>query len=239
MRWRFSKLSWSYGIGELVIVVSGVLIALAVDQWNSDRLARLEEVEIIDRFIVDLSRDLESIEFALERISTKRAELLRVKSYLDYPQERGDDHERFLSDVAGSARYGWNQARARRTTFDDVLASGRLSFIRETGVRVNISEYYSFDESMFGRIDERETNYPSLSYGLVPRVREWELAEGLDHEEMELLVAKILESSLPDAIVGEINFTQFLEERFVSWRSFCLTLTEELESYRQTIQPNA
>ncbi len=54
MRWRLRKLDWPYAIGELIIVVAGVLIALAVDQWNSDRMARVEEGEIIEQLISSL-----------------------------------------------------------------------------------------------------------------------------------------------------------------------------------------
>ncbi len=43
MQWRFLRLGWGYAIGELIIVVAGVLIALATDAWNDDRLNRLEE----------------------------------------------------------------------------------------------------------------------------------------------------------------------------------------------------
>ena len=58
MRWRLSKLNWSYGLGELIIVIVGVLTALSVDQWNSDRLDRLEEGRIVEQLTSDLNTDL-------------------------------------------------------------------------------------------------------------------------------------------------------------------------------------
>ncbi len=42
MLWRKFKLEWSYAVGELLIVVAGVLVALAIDQWNDQRLERQE-----------------------------------------------------------------------------------------------------------------------------------------------------------------------------------------------------
>ncbi len=38
MRWRLLKLDWAYAIGEFIIVIAGVLIALTIDQWNDGRL---------------------------------------------------------------------------------------------------------------------------------------------------------------------------------------------------------
>ena len=36
MLWRKFKLDWQYALGELVIVTLGVLVALAINQWNDD-----------------------------------------------------------------------------------------------------------------------------------------------------------------------------------------------------------
>ena len=57
MLWRKIKLDWSYAIGELAIVTLGVLVALAIDQWNDDRNAQAEERAILDRLLVDLDQD--------------------------------------------------------------------------------------------------------------------------------------------------------------------------------------
>ena len=50
MFWRKFKLDWPYVIGELLIVTAGVLIALAISAWNSDRLDR----DVKPRLIVAL-----------------------------------------------------------------------------------------------------------------------------------------------------------------------------------------
>ena len=57
MFWRRFKLDWSYAIGELFIVIIGVLVALVIDQWNDDRLERAEENAILSRIISDIDMD--------------------------------------------------------------------------------------------------------------------------------------------------------------------------------------
>ena len=37
MKWRYLKLDWKYAIGELVIVTTGVLFALALGQWRQEQ----------------------------------------------------------------------------------------------------------------------------------------------------------------------------------------------------------
>ena len=49
MRWRKFRLDWTYAIGELVIVTLGVLIALAIGEWNDERVVRAEEFNVLSR----------------------------------------------------------------------------------------------------------------------------------------------------------------------------------------------
>ncbi len=236
MRWRLLRLNWAYGIGELAIVVVGVMIALGFEQWNSDRLDRVEEVEIIERFIADLRVDLDSIAFGMDLISGKETALNRISSSLQSPEKRPNDLTLFLQDVAESAGYGWTQASPRRTTFDEVLASGRFGLIRDTATRVGIADYYDSSLNRDDRIEERETEYPNLSYRLVPRVTEFELATDLSDAQLDELVSIVISSPLPDQMVGEMNFTRFLAVQFTNWRESCLELIDELELYRGTIR---
>jgi hypothetical protein len=57
MIWRRLGLDGPYLAGELVIVVAGVLIALAVNSWYSGRQARAEEIDALHRLSADLSTD--------------------------------------------------------------------------------------------------------------------------------------------------------------------------------------
>lgn len=236
MRWRLQRLNWAYAVGELIIVVAGVLIALTVDQWNSDRLERVEEVEIIDGFLSDLREDIEDISLGLEILPEKETRLLRISSSLETFDHRPNDISRFLKDIVGSTPYGWNQARARRTSLDEVLGSGKFGLIRDAALRVRISEYYDFELSVSNRINERETEYPSLAYRLVPRSTEGEVETNLSDAQKQRLVERIFDSPLRDHVVGEINFSRFVNERLIFWKALCLELIDELETYRNTLE---
>ena len=52
---KFFKYS-RYAIGEIVLVVVGILIALFINNWNEERKERIEEKELLE----DLKQDLES-----------------------------------------------------------------------------------------------------------------------------------------------------------------------------------
>ena len=237
MRWRFSKLDWPYAVGELIIVTAGVLIALAIDQWNSDRLDRAEEIVLVDRFITELRGDLNGISQGL-RLAPGKAERLR-QLYIDLStDQRPSDVAAFLEEVVQGAQYGWTQSRARRYTFDEVLSSGRFTLIRDPMIRDTIADYYDRVTHMGVRIDERETDFPGLSYQLVPRTPEFEFDADIDliGEEAASIVDRAFNSSLRDSVVAEMNFAQFVVRAFADWQEVCLRVISELESYRSTIE---
>jgi len=215
MRWRLFRLNWSYGLGELFIVIAGVLIALSVEQWNSDRLERVQEVLIIERLISDLEEDLRGIELGLSLLPRKDESLQRVFSVLTSTGSEPEDIAGFLGDVIYGAQYGWNQNIARRTTIDELLNSGRFGLIRDTELRTKISDYYSSDRSANDRIEERETQYPNISYQLVTRVNEFELDPGLSRPQLERLAASVFDSSLLNHVIAEINFSRFVRLRLI------------------------
>ena len=235
MRWRFSKLDWPYAAGELIIVTVGVLIALAIDQWNSDRLERAEEVALVDRFIADLRSDLDGISLGLEVAPEKAERLQRLYIALSTDQ-RPSDVAAFLEDFVEGARLGWNQPRSRRHTFDEVLASGRLTLIRDAGIRGSVAEYYAGTSVQRNRMEERETNFPGLSYQLVPRAEEFEADVELIDEEAAWIVDRAFSSSLRDSFVAEMNFARFVVDQFEVWQEDCMNLLSQLEAYRSAIE---
>jgi hypothetical protein len=235
VRWRFSKLDWPYAVGELIIVTVGVLIALAIDQWNSDRLERAEEIVLVDRFIADLRIDLDGISLGL-RLAPEKAERLQRLYIALSTDQRPSDLATFLDDVVEGTRIGWNQPRSRRHTFDEVLASGRLTLVRDAGIRGSIAEYYASTSNRRNRIEERETNFPGLSYQLVPRVAEFEADVELIDEEVAWIIDRAFNSSMRDSVVAEMNFAQFVMDQFEVWQEGCTNLLFQLETYRSAIE---
>ncbi len=51
-----------YALGEILLVVIGILIAFSINNWNDHRKERKVEQEILEQFKVDLESDIESIQ---------------------------------------------------------------------------------------------------------------------------------------------------------------------------------
>ena len=51
-----------YAVGEVLLIVVGVIIALQLNNWNEDRINKTLEQNYVERIISDLNHDLEDIE---------------------------------------------------------------------------------------------------------------------------------------------------------------------------------
>ena len=236
MRWRLLKLDWKYTIGELFIVTIGVLLALAIDQWNAGRLERVEEAQIVERLIADLDSDFNGIDVGQTLLAQKEESLRRVYTVLASTDPGPPDLTEFLTDVIGGSQYGWNQHTSRRITIDELLGSGSFRLIRSAALREQISEYYDFDEGLHNRIEERETQYPNISYQLALRVNEWDLDPTLTDAQIAAFSDGVLEYPLLSHTIAEINFSRFVRDRFTALEAARGSLAEELESYLGTIR---
>jgi hypothetical protein len=53
---KFSKYGF-YGIGEISLVVIGILIAVQINEWNEDRTLKINETNILSRLNIDLKEN--------------------------------------------------------------------------------------------------------------------------------------------------------------------------------------
>jgi hypothetical protein len=244
MIWHRLKQNWLNALGELFIIVVGVLIALAIDQWNANRLERLEEVDAVSRILIDLQTDLEDFAFRLDSVVAKEQSLLRIRSALT--RDVDIEPNQFLTDVIVGADFGWNQGFAQRPTYDNLMASGQLGIIQNADVRDRISNYYRLYEDEHTRIEERETEYPALSYQLVPRRGLNEVRDGvtlertldpdLSEKQKRDLINLIRSSPISNQVTAELNLARFIKEVEMVLQREARKLTAELESYLGQIE---
>jgi hypothetical protein len=238
MLWRKFRLDWQYAIGELLIVVAGVLIALAIDQWNDNRLERQEGDEILQHLLIDLQADLDTINLMNRAVENKQQSLLRLESVFASSQ-RPENAAQFLEDIIVGADFGWNQARPRNTTYQEALSSGKFGLIRSSELRSAIARYYFEFTDLFNRADARETRFPHLSYQLVPRSSEsthslvlLNTDPELSAEETGRLVDRALASPIRDYVIAEINLARFILHLSADVRQQCEALIAKIEAYR-------
>lgn len=241
MLWRKFKLDWKYALGELVIVTLGVLVALAIDQWNDDRNAQAEEKAILDRLLVDLNQDAQLFDFLQDRLANKKSSLERLRIFFESGSD-SPDATAVIQDVIIGAGLGWNQPGVQNLTFREVISSGKFSLVRSTILRDNISSYYFTFDNTSSRINARETEFPRLSYQLIPRSDETggsiallSPADDISGAEARQLTQNIVSSPIRNYVIGELNFAIFLSTVMSNLQDRNQALTKKIEAYRESL----
>ena len=194
------KILWR-GFFEVAVILIGVLLALAADRWMTGLDDRTQETALLEQLVENLQADSAQIASAFE-VALQRRQL--AAQVVAGGGHRADSE---VIEYLGSVERltWWNPIEYSRETWDDLLATGRLTLIRDAGVRRAMSTYYNRIEWL-GQMEgawtrQLEDHYTAARPLLDPLVRMTvlgSLPEGIDTppvtvqdlQEMESTVAQ-------------------------------------------------
>jgi len=155
---------------EFVVIVVGVLVALAVDQWRESVGARAAEAQYVSRLIDDLTIDSLQSERFIEAGAAKAAALAEVMDALD-----DSAAVRLRPSTAWpDMNFTYTRPPPQTTTFDELRNTGGLGLIRSDDLRFEIGNTYRLLQHHYERLEDRRTRiaftvaelFPSASWGL-------------------------------------------------------------------------
>jgi len=121
-----------YAIGEIILVVIGILIALQINTWNEDRKAQKQETAILKQLRVEFESNLKQLD---EKIRSKQELMnsaIQLFKYIDEPSLRNKDSINY--HLGRTIPY---------STFDpivnDLASSGNLRLIRNDTLKQLLS----------------------------------------------------------------------------------------------------
>ena len=138
---KFSKYLL-YAIGEIVLVVFGILIALSINNWQQDRYNRMLE----KRYITDLTNNLKKDSTSLHNLYK---EALRASDAKDSIMEYLNQQDYKLDSLSAYFMYQWNPYKIfspSTSTIDEMKSNGHLKIIRNEAIRKQIVNiYYTYE----------------------------------------------------------------------------------------------
>lgn len=198
-----------YALGEVVLIVIGVLLALQLNNWNNFRLNRFQEKQILVRLAQDLDSSVTRISTMKRAVTRKENALKRIEPTLS--GQPPNDKKRFLNDVLVAASFGWEQPKLEHVTFDEIVSSGRISLIHDANLRLSLTRFFHTVEQREQRSTVRITDFPKITYRFLPRGEsDLALEEGLSEEKTDAMFEAILASDLKDYLIPELNRARFM-----------------------------
>ncbi|MBT8271271.1 MAG: hypothetical protein KJO25_04420 [Bacteroidia bacterium] len=122
---------FKYAIGEIILVVLGILIALQVNNWNVDRVQRISEVKYLNNIKLDLQKDLASLSYQIDfrRDKVEKFEKLIVQ----INGQPVDDIDKLAKNVFFSIME--ERFTPNNSTYTELASSGNLSLISNDSIK--------------------------------------------------------------------------------------------------------
>jgi len=130
-----------YAIGEIMLVVIGILIALQVNNWNEERKKQMEEHHYMERLYLDVSDDIVMLRQRQELWSRQMQLGLAALAAKEMPTgdpERAWEIVRAFHHTSNSV-----PLHLRDATYIDMVSSGQLGLIADTDLRDFATLYYN------------------------------------------------------------------------------------------------
>jgi hypothetical protein len=132
------RINWRQALAEVTLIVAGVLIALAVDNWWEEKREREAEISYLEALKLDFLTNRESLESSIkiqQDIINNGDEILNlIKAGLS-DESTGE----FLSKV--SNLYLFRTWVPDTGTYEDIINSGRLLYIESVQLRKELSGF--------------------------------------------------------------------------------------------------
>ena len=139
-----------YAIGELVLVVLGILVALQINNWNEDRIEQRQIADYAHSMIQDLERDLTMAATIEQEINVL---IQKIETLAEYVSDRTVDEISnidlyYLMRAPFYRPYSWN-----RTALEQIKSSGAMRQMRNQQLAEKISAYEAFTHHLEGDYD--------------------------------------------------------------------------------------
>ena len=125
-----------YAIGEIILVVIGILIALSINNKNEERKERAQETIILKQLLGDFISNLEQLDQKISFRKTFMNSSKQLFKYIDNPELRNKDSiDIHLAKTLPYATFD--------PIFSDLARSGELSLIKNTELKQALTHWSS------------------------------------------------------------------------------------------------
>ena len=214
---KFSKYLL-YAIGEIVLVVIGILIALQINAWNQARLDKQSEGEFLMEIQENLNEDLEKIN---EIRAYNKRKLQAIDSAFHYMhlmhQNRryGRPFSQQLPTITSSPYF-----IPTKVGFNNIISQGRIGILRSDELRKQISRYYS-DIDLDGIQEQLKITSQQFLETVAPKMVNKELTIAMTKRDFDVIgVDELTFYKAPEILSGlfiminkTIEYNQLLKAR--------------------------
>ncbi len=143
---------FKYAIGEIILVVIGILIALQINNWNENRKASIEEIKILKALESDFKVSKQRIEETIEiqSIVMDYSQIL-INIHENEDQNQIQYFDTHLDSLNNLIAYGtsWYRAEPITGAYNSLTNSGKIDLLKNEELRHLLAQFIADFESGF------------------------------------------------------------------------------------------
>jgi len=131
-----NAINWRHAIGELLLIVVGILIALQASDWQNRRVDRQTEIAYLEEISTSLSTDIDVVTAGIDRYRQLEMRIIELLSRLDSELPYENSVDTFFGAV-----YGVNAFSLNAAAYESLKSHG-LTLISDRTLRSEIAMMY-------------------------------------------------------------------------------------------------
>ncbi len=157
----------AYAVGEIFLVVIGILIALQINTWNELRKTRSYEIKMLKELKSTLEKDRGYFASQIPRLTTKQNAANRLLTMVENKEENLDTLNRYFSNLRFEVLFQYNSGAYGS------IKSGGIDKISNDSIRAKMAGIYEFiiprSEKIFESLSKSEEDENNLIEVLTER----------------------------------------------------------------------
>jgi len=132
----------TYAIGEIVLVVIGILIALSINNWNEERKNNIQGKAYVAEIYREVKKDIMRIDNILDKFETNKIKSRGVLEILESESRYIADSSLFTKDVLNII--GVIDVSRQNNTWDELSSSGKIAMIDNDSLDNQLKNFYEY-----------------------------------------------------------------------------------------------
>lgn len=144
-----------YAIGEIALVVIGILIALQINNWNEERKSTNDQYESLVKLKLDLEYDI----IKLRDMDSEYNDWIVHANYILTEVLSGTTEKIDSVEEIVTGRGTMNHIMIKKTTYNEMLNTGIFYKISNINLTQQISDYYETAKFEINKLDRDNQNF--------------------------------------------------------------------------------
>ena len=149
-----------YAVGEVLLVMIGILLALQVNNWNEQKKELKKESKLLSQLVLDLKYNLNEIKGIYGSVLLRSVAKDSILNHLEDVERYSEELKMYLHQIQLPGIFN-----LANTTYKSI-ESGGIDALSNNTLRAKITDMYEFD---FRNVEERrKLEYDIITYRLKP-----------------------------------------------------------------------